>query len=96
MLPEQVQGAFGYQKNYRRTAHRIKRGGMYVALVFSQSASGGKILPSVRKAPGKSIDFQISADFFLRNENPQIFIASVKKPFFDTQMLPEQVQGAFF
>ena len=26
-------------------------------------------------------DFQISADFFQRNENPQIFIASVKKSF---------------
>ncbi len=60
------------------------RGGVYVALGFFRSASGGKTIPPVRKSPGKSRDFQISAVLFPFHENPQIFMVRVKIPF-DTQ-----------
>jgi len=49
---------------------------------FPEAQAAGKI-PVARKSPGKSQDFQISAVFLHRIENPQIFDASVKP--FDAQ-----------
>ncbi len=51
---------------------------------FFRSISGGKTIPPVRKSPGKSADFQISAALFPFHENPQIFMVRVKI-LFDTQ-----------
>ena len=47
---------------------------------FFRSESVGKTIPSVRKSPGKSGDFQISAGFLLIHENPRIFMERVKIP----------------
>ena len=51
---------------------------------FFRSTSEGKTIPPVRKSPGKSRDFQISAGFLPFHENPQIFMERIKI-LFDTQ-----------
>jgi len=75
------QGVSVRQKNFRRTAIEIGLSDMCGEHVFSRRVSGGKILLPARIAPGKPLGFQQSAALFQLDENPQIFIESVKNPF---------------
>ena len=78
MLPRQtVKKALWGEAHPNRARRRERRAR------FFRSISAGKTIPSVRKSPGKSGDFQISAGLFPFHENPQIFMERVK--FFDTQ-----------
>ncbi len=71
---------------FNRARRRVRRAR------FFRSTSEGKTIPPVRKSPGKSADFQISAVLFLLHENPQIFMVRVKIPF-DTQR--NRANGSF-